>query len=95
MGDGEQRGAAGSDAVEQQVQDAALVGRVQVAGGLVGEQQAGLWQQRPADGDALALALGEVTRVARELLSPTPRSSASRCARVRTVRSRRSASLMR
>ena len=69
MGHGEQGGAMGIDAVEQQVEDAPLVARVQIAGGLVGEQQPGSRQQGAADGDALFLTLGEIVRAALELVA--------------------------
>jgi hypothetical protein len=48
----------------QQAHDALAVDRVQRAGGLVGEQQAALADDRPRDRDALALAARELVRVA-------------------------------
>ena len=43
----------------QQIEDASCGGFVQVAGGLVGQQQAGIADQRSGQRDALLLAAGE------------------------------------
>ena len=94
VGDREQGGAVGIDTVEQQVEDAPLVARVQVAGGLVGENQPGAGQQGAADGDALLLTLGEVVWMALELVA-YPQALGELTCPLRTCRSRRSAPVMR
>ena len=53
VGDRQQGGSIGVDAVEQQVEDALLVARVQIARGLVGEQQPWTRQEGTADGDPI------------------------------------------
>ena len=54
------------DELEEERHDRVAGGLVEVAGGLVGEDQAGAGGERPADGDALLLAAGELLGVARE-----------------------------
>src|SRR5581483_5299814 len=48
--------------VRQEVDDGGAGGRVEVPGRLVGEQQRGPSDDRAGDGDALALAAGQVVR---------------------------------
>src|SRR5690348_11499240 len=55
-----------ADRLLQEGQDAVRGVRVEVAGGLVGEDQVGLVDQRPGAGDALLLAAGELGRAVRE-----------------------------
>ncbi len=47
----------------QQVEDLAAGGAVEIAGRLVGDQQVGVGDDRPGDGDALLLAAGELARI--------------------------------
>ena len=54
VGHGEQRGAALLGVVEEDVEDAALVGGVEVSGGLVDEQEPRLPDQRAGGRDPLA-----------------------------------------
>ena len=62
VGDDEHRAAMLAVEVHQQLQD--LLGRttVEVAGGLVGEDQLGLVHEGPGDGDPLALTTRELRR---------------------------------
>ena len=57
--------------LEQQVQDKTLVVRIKIAGGLIRQDHFWLGQQRPADGDTLLFAVGEVIEF-RFSLSPMP-----------------------
>jgi hypothetical protein len=50
---------------------------------LVGDQQLGLQRQRAGDADALALAAGELVRIAVERVGIEPTQSPSACARFR------------
>ena len=59
MGGDEGRELRGADDGDQGLEDAAGGVRVEVAGGLVGEQQARRIGDRAGDGDALLLAAGE------------------------------------
>ena len=68
VGHGEKRGAVLLGVVEEDLEDAALVGGVEIAGGLVGQQQLGLGDQRAAHGRPLLLALGEAVGEAAELV---------------------------
>jgi hypothetical protein len=55
-----------ADRLPQEVQDVGRGVRVEVAGGLVGEDQIGLVDQRPGAGHPLLLAAGELGRAMRE-----------------------------
>ena len=63
MRDQDHRHAALGDQVGDQVEDLSLDGDVERRGRLVGDQQVGLAGQRHGDGDALALAAGELVRI--------------------------------
>ena len=66
MGDEQQRDAEpGLDLVEQ-FQHLGLHRDIQRRDRLIGDQHVGIERQRPRDGDALALAAGELMRVARD-----------------------------
>ena len=54
--------------LEKQLQDPVLISWVQVPSGLVGQQQIGLGQQRPADRHPLPLPLREQIGIAIELV---------------------------
>jgi predicted RNA-binding Zn-ribbon protein involved in translation (DUF1610 family) len=58
-----QRGFFAGIEIEQQVGDACTGGRVEVAGGLVGEQYRRMRDERACDGDALLFTTGELARV--------------------------------
>ena len=58
-----QRRLAGAVDAEQQLDDRVAGGGIEVAGGLVGEQQRRIVGQRAGDGDALLLAAGELRRI--------------------------------
>ena len=47
----------------EQLEDLAAGGAVEIAGRLVGDQQVGVGDDGPGDGDALLLAAGELARV--------------------------------
>ncbi len=66
VGDEEEAGAGGGDEVEEEGDDGVAGGLVEVAGGLVGEDEAGAGRKGAADGDALLLAAGELFGVAGE-----------------------------
>ena len=57
VSDCQQAGAMGGNRIEQQLQDLPLVAWIQVACGLVGQDEFRRWQQCPADGNALPFAL--------------------------------------
>ena len=56
--------------VLQQVEDLAADRDVERRHGLVADDQLGLHRQRAGDGDALALAAGELVRIALRVLAP-------------------------
>ena len=62
MGDEQERGAGALLQREQKVHDFGAGGLVEIAGRLVGEDEGGLWRERPGHGDALLLAAGELAR---------------------------------
>jgi hypothetical protein len=63
MGHEHQRGLRLAVQPEQQFDDALAGGRIQVAGGLVGEQHRGIGGEGPGDGHPLLLAAGQLVRV--------------------------------
>ncbi|HSJ98100.1 MAG TPA: hypothetical protein VLC53_13550, partial [Myxococcota bacterium] len=69
MGDQDQRGAALAVHLEQQLDHVLAGGRVEVAGGLVGEQQPRLAHEGARHRDALLLAAGELARIVAEALA--------------------------
>ncbi len=62
--DDEQRGIDLLRVANQQIEDAVLVGGIEVAGRLVGQDQSGPGQQCPADGHSLFLPMGQLIRLA-------------------------------
>ena len=66
VGDRDERGPVLSDIVEQNVQDARGIDRIQIAGRLVGEDQVGLGEHGAADRHPLSFALGQPAWVAHE-----------------------------
>ena len=69
MGDQHQRGPPLLVEVEQQVADALAGAAVQIAGGFVGEQQAGLGGEGAGNGDPLLLAAGQLPWVMTQALA--------------------------
>ena len=55
--------------LEQQVQDKTLVVRIKIAGGFIRQDHFWLGQERPADGDTLLFAVGEVIGISLQLVS--------------------------
>ena len=99
VGDEDQPHAVLVDQPLQQIEDARLRGDVERGGRLVGDQQLGLERDRHGDHDALALAAGQLVRIAveREARAPAgrrgrapraPSSSASRAAGAGDARAR-------
>src|SRR5210317_1612709 len=69
VGDGDQRRAPRRQPLEQTVEYAALVVGIQIAGGLVCQQEVGVRQQGATDGDALPFARGERADLTTELVT--------------------------
>ncbi len=70
MGDDDE-GASLTVKLAEELQDLPADGLVQVTGGLVGENQARLVDERPGDGDALSFTTGELGRAVSESMSQT------------------------
>src|SRR5205814_4852721 len=66
MGHHQEAAASSSDEVARERQNVVRRRLVEIAGGLVGEQQQRLYRQRAADCDPLLLAAGQLLRVALE-----------------------------
>ncbi len=64
MGDHQERGIRFHLQCQHEVQHRVARGFVEIAGGLVGEDQFRACRERPADGDALLLAAGELLGIA-------------------------------
>ena len=63
MGDEDEGGAFDAVEVEEEVEDVRAVGGVEVAGGLVGEDDGRAQDEGAGEGDALLFAAGELDRV--------------------------------
>src|SRR6185369_11570542 len=73
VGDQEQRGAAFALQFQEQVEDGGAVHRVEIAGRLVGKDDARVVDEGPADGAALLFTAGELVRETRHpLRKPNP-----------------------
>ena len=64
-------GLAGAVEVREEIDDAGAGGEVEVAGGLVGEEDGGVVGEGAGDGDALAFAAGELDGAVLEALAET------------------------
>ena len=93
MGDEDDREPELALQVAQQVEDLRLDRDVERGDGLVGDDQLRLQRERPRDADALALAAGELVRVAVVVLGVQARRGPSAPARRACARPRRSAAV--
>ena len=78
VGDQHQRGAALRVAGEQQIDDLLAGGLVEIAGRLVGDQDRRIGRQRAGQRDALLLAAGQLRRIVRAAVRPSPTAASSR-----------------
>src|SRR6185503_18661661 len=85
VSDQHQSGAALAIHLEEELDHVLARGRVEVARGLVGEEQARLAHERPRDGHALLLAAGELPRIMAETLAQAhaPQDNARACSGIR------------
>ena len=56
---------------KQQIQNAGFIFRIEVAGGLIGQNQSRLGEQGPADGSPLFFTLGEIIGPSFEFIADT------------------------
>ena len=74
-----------SRAASEQFHDCLAIARVEVSGGLVGQQDGGRSSKSPGHGHTLLLTAGELRRIVLHAMRHTTRSSASRTRLLRSV----------